>query len=282
MLLAPATLAPADVGDHYDRLDEFYRSIWGRTLHHGLWFPGESRSVEAATDRLLTLLLSSLSLRPGLRVVDIGCGYGVDAHRVAERTGAHVSGITIYHAQAEKARYITPPIQGKVSIEHGDWLQNTYPAQSFDRAIAVESLSHMQDKKRFFFEMHRVLVPGGRAAVACWTIEPEPSAAERALLQLICQAGSLPSLGSMRDYQDLSHAAGLSLFHSRDLTALVEPTWGLIARKTFRTLARPRLLASALKVSLRRPLIACAIPAMILAFRAGVLRYRAFWMEKVL
>ena len=157
-------------------------------------------------------------------MVDIGCGYGVDAHRVAERTGAHVSGLTISHAQAEKARYITPPIQGKVSIEQGDWLQNTYPAQSFDRAIAVESLSHMQDKKRFFFEMHRVLVPGGRAAVACWTIEPEPSAAERALLQLICQAGSLPSLGSMRDYQDLSHAAGLSLFHSRDLTALVEPS----------------------------------------------------------
>jgi len=280
MLCSPIKVTPDDVGDHYDELDEFYRSIWGRNLHHGLWSPGDAPSVRAGTNRLLSLLLPALSLKPGIRLVDIGCGYGTDAHRIAEQTGALIAGITISHAQEKNAREMTPPSQGAVSIKRGDWLQNTYAAQSFDCAIAVESLSHMQDKEGFFFELHRVLVPGGRAALACWTIDPTPSAAEKLLLLIICLSGALPSLGSMRDYRHFAHGVGLSSLESHDLTTLVEPTWGLIARKTIRSLTQPRFLAAALKIALRRPLLSCAIPAMILAFRTGALRYTAFWAKR--
>ena len=280
MLRSPVQVTPDKVGDHYDRLDEFYRSIWGRTLHHGLWSPGDSTLVEQGTNRLLNLLVASLPLTPGIRLVDIGCGYGADAHRIAELTGASASGITVSRAQATKAREMPPPSQGEVSIEQGDWLQNTYPAQHFDCAIAIESLSHMQDKKGFFLEIHRVLVPGGKAAIACWTIDPEPSSAERILLRILCLSGSLPSLGTMSDYRTFAHAADLSPLKSRDLTALVAPTWSLIARKTLRILMQPRFLASALRLGLRYPLLSLAIPAMTLAFRTGVLRYGAIWTER--
>lgn len=280
MLCSPFKVTADEVRDHYDELDEFYRSIWGRNLHHGLWSPGDSSSVEAATTRLLNLLLPALSLKPGIRLVDIGCGYGADAHRIAEQTGAWVSGITLSHAQEKNAREIIPPSRGAASIEQGDWLQNTYPAQSFDSALAIESLSHMQDKKRFFFELHRVLVPGGRAAIACWTIDPAPSAAEKLLLRILCLSGALPSFGSICEYRKLAYRVGLSPLESRDLTTFVEPTWALIARKAIQSLTHPRFLAATLKLALRRPLLSFAIPVMILAFRTGALRYSAFWMER--
>ena len=280
MLFSPVKVTPDDVGDHYDQLDEFYRVLWGTVLHHGLWLPNESLPIRTATSRLLTLLVSSLSLKSGTRLVDIGCGYGADAHAIAEQTGACVSGITISRSQETKAREMSPPIQGSVCIKQGDWLQNAYLEESFDCAIAVESLSHMDDKKAFFSELYRVLAPGGRAAIACWTIRPSPSPAERLLLRILCLSGSLPSLGSTSDYTKLVGASGLSLRKSRDLTTLVEPTWGRIARKTIGSLTRPHFLLACLKLTLRRPLVSCAIPAMILAFRVGVLRYRAFWLER--
>ena len=280
MLCSPVEVAPEGVGDHYDQLDELYRSIWGTTLHHGLWSPGDSSSVELATNRLLKLILLSLSINPGARLIDIGCGYGADAHHIAELTGASVSGITISRAQATKARKMPLPGNGNVSIEHGDWLQNTYPAENFDCAIALESLSHIQDKKKFFSELHRVLVPGGRAAIACWTINPEASIPERILLRILCVSGALPSLGSIRDYRTFAHKAELSFMESRDLTAQVAPTWSLIARNTLRALMRPRLLVSSLKIGVRRPLLFCAIPSMILAFHTGALCYSALWVEK--
>ncbi|MCH2063025.1 MAG: class I SAM-dependent methyltransferase [Roseibacillus sp.] len=280
MLRSPRSITPTDVGTHYDRLDWFYRALWGKHLHHGLWDTKDDHSVEKGTTSLLELLLAPLEPGPGSRVIDIGCGYGADARRIAEQSGAHVTGLTISLSQAARAQAEPPPVRGTVQIAHGDWLQNNFPGNSFDYGLAIESLSHMPDKEAFFFELHRTLLPGGRAALACWTVAPDPAGLEHLFLRYLCLEGTLPSLGTMADYDQFAENAGLSMTARRDLTQLVEPTWGVIAQRILGTLPKPRFLGPALGLALRRPLLVFTIPIMILAYRTGALRYTAFWLEK--
>src|SRR3954452_16809993 len=82
------------VASHYDERDSFYREIWGEHVHHGYWATGQETPAEAALS-LLDLLADRLRLEPGLRVCDIGCGYGAAARYLAERHGLEVIGVTI-------------------------------------------------------------------------------------------------------------------------------------------------------------------------------------------
>jgi tocopherol O-methyltransferase len=84
----------------------------------------------------------------------------------------------------------------------------------------------------------------------------------------------------VENYRQLAESAGLAVVACRDLTELVEPTWKLIARRVLRALPQTRFLGPALGLALRRPPLVFTIPAMILAYRTGALRYTAFWLEK--
>ena len=280
MLPSPKSITSRDVGTQYDQLDRLYRTIWGETLHHGLWKKRDSRDVKAGTERLLSLLLSPLQPAPYSRVIDIGCGYGTDAIKIAEQSGASVTGITISHCQATRARQNPAPARGAVEIQHGDWLKNHFADHSFDSAIAVESLCHMEDSPSFFKELHRVLVPGGRAALSCWSTVPDPSPLESILLRYLCLEGALPTLGTLLDYRILAEDSGLSMTSHHDLTEMAEPTWSIMAQRILRHLPTPRFLTGSLPLALRRPLLSLTVPAMFLAYRTGVLRYTLFWLEK--
>ena len=56
----------ADVGGHYDELDETYRTIWGEHVHHGYWRTGRE-TPEQATEALVGLVAERLELSPGRR-----------------------------------------------------------------------------------------------------------------------------------------------------------------------------------------------------------------------
>jgi tocopherol O-methyltransferase len=75
------------VASHYDELDSFYREIWGEHVHHGYWATGQETATEAAVS-LIELLADRLRLTSGLRVCDIGCGYGATARYLAAKHGS--------------------------------------------------------------------------------------------------------------------------------------------------------------------------------------------------
>ncbi|MEV8131486.1 class I SAM-dependent methyltransferase [Pseudarthrobacter oxydans] len=86
---------------------------------------------------------------PGQACVDIGCGYGSTAGRLAVTRGVRVTGFTL---SAEQARYANAhPVPG-VDIQVSDWLANGLADESADAAWAIESSEHMVDKPRFFAE----------------------------------------------------------------------------------------------------------------------------------
>ena len=152
-----------DVAAHYDTLDPFYRELWGEHVHHGYWRTGRETPAEAVV-ALVDLVANRLDLAPGHTVCDIGCGYGATAQALAHAHDVAVTGITLSAVQhARAARRVAA--RGALAFEIGDWLANRFPAARFDRAYAIESTEHMDDKARCFAEAFRTLRPGGRLVV---------------------------------------------------------------------------------------------------------------------
>lgn len=272
---------PTDVATHYDQWDRFYRAVWGDHLHHGCWDqPDAGAGIRDATRRLLEVLLSPLPIRPGERVLDVGCGYGATAHLVAESTGALVTGITISRRQALIGQSTARPVSGEVRIREADWMTADLPEAPFAHLLAIECLSHMPDKRRFFARLRGALAPGGHAVVSCWVAAPHLSVCERLLLTSICRDGSLPALGSELEYRQLMRDANLRLHDHRDLTEAVAPTWTrILQRSLHEALRSPSFLGAAILQALRRPAHLATLPKMILAMQGGALRYHAWWLQ---
>jgi tocopherol O-methyltransferase len=268
---APATLA--QVADHYDDLDPFYRALWGEHVHHGYWETG-GESPDAAVLALIDRLASRLSIGTRTSVCDIGCGYGATALHLASRYGASVTGVTLSKVQATRAEGMcaaTPAIH----IRCEDWLSNALPSERFDVAIAIESSEHMADKARFFSEAFRVLRPGGRLGVCAWLAADAPSRMQRRhLLEPICREGRMPSLGAEVDYVAAAEIAGFRDVRVEDVTSRVRRTWWICTRRLVHAVATDRRVRAYLRdPSARHREFALTFPRLIAAYATGAMRY---------
>lgn len=159
---------PELVSDLYDVFTHMFLRCWGENFHYGYWLSDEDdSSVDVATDRLTDLLIERLELRPGQRMLDVGCGIGTPALRLAGTVEADITGVTINLGQAREAnaRAAAAGLSHRVKFDHADAMALPYPDASFDAAWAFESLLHM-DRSRALAEMKRVLRPGGRLVIA--------------------------------------------------------------------------------------------------------------------
>ncbi len=109
--------------------------------------------------------VEQLDIRPGQRVLDVGCGTGVVTRMMAERTGVegHVTGLDPSQAMLDQARRYSqfPP----VAWVAGEGEHLPFSDASFDAVTAQFSLRNMRDWSAGLQEMVRVLKPGGRLVV---------------------------------------------------------------------------------------------------------------------
>ncbi len=265
-----------DVAGHYDELDEIYREIWGEHVHHGLWRNGRE-TVAEATDALSDLVATQLAPNPGDHLVDIGCGYGATAERLAERLKVEVTGFTLSEEQARVAR----TRRGPLTFHVRDWLSSGTPDASFAHAYAIESTEHMADKPSLFREAARTLKPGGRFVVCAWLSEDSPSRWRiRHLLEPICREGRLPGMGTRAEYERWASEAGFRTAGYQDLSRQVRRTWSIVTRRVlgrlFTTARYRRYLFSR---DSRHREFALSLPRLILAYRTGAMRYGVFTFE---
>jgi len=92
------------VTNYYSISTDFYEYGWGQSFHFANRFRGET--LAESIQRHESTLALKLQIKPGEKVLDIGCGVGGPLRRIAYLTGAHVTGITISHYQIQRAKMI--------------------------------------------------------------------------------------------------------------------------------------------------------------------------------
>lgn len=229
-------------------LAKFLRDDLGTTWLHAGGLPSTLR------------LIQKLDIRPGMQVLDLGCGVGSATHHLARKTGAQVTGVDGDPEMLERARRATTrSLTGKVRYEQMDVTRTTFPDASFDRVV-IQSVACFNDKAALFREVARLLKPGGLVGVneVTWLQPPTPQI-ERVMCATICETfrGALLS----REWLDQLEQAGLE-----QAVAEVHPFTGATAYQILREEGLANTLRIMWKV-LSNPEINMRLSAMSAMFR---------------
>lgn len=218
-----------DPATHYDRVTAGWGLLLGDELHYGV-FERPDEQLAAATGRLTSLMIEAAGFETGQRVLDVGCGSGGPARRLATEYGVEVVGITTSPVGVETARKRADEagVEG-VSFEVRDGTDNGLPDASFDRVWVLESSHLMPDRAGLVNECARVLRPGGRMVLCDIVRRREIPFLElkerREDFAVLRAAHGSARMDPLESYVELCEQAGLTVELARDLTQETLPTF---------------------------------------------------------
>lgn len=130
---------------HYDVSNDFYALFLDpRMVYSCAYFESAETSLAAAQERKLDYICRKLRLRPGQKLLDIGCGWGALVLYAAERYGVDATGITLSQPQAElaNARIRAAGLEGRCRVEVRDY-RETSGSGPFDALVSVGMFEHV-------------------------------------------------------------------------------------------------------------------------------------------
>lgn len=226
---------------HYDLGNNFFRRMLGPRMQYSCAYwerhvgdPADNKMVpietlEEAQEVKLRMLGEKLKLKPGMEVLDVGCGWGALAGYLSETYDVRVTGITISEEQRKSAaaRNKADP---RVTILNQDY-RDTHFDRKFDRIVSVGMFEHVGPKNysTFFKHMRRLLTDTDREAVfVLHTIGSKSTmdSADQWYLKYIFPGGCLPSIANigktieknfvMEDLHNFGYFYGLTLLAWRE------------------------------------------------------------------
>jgi len=147
---------------HYDIGNDLYEAMLGGRLLYTCAYWANATTLDEAQDAKLDLVCRKIGIKPGMRVLDLGCGWGGFAAFAAEHYGAHVTGLTVSHEQVRWAKEHYPDLS--IDIRLDDYRNAT---GVYDAVVSIGLMEHVGWKNyRAYMELvDRLLAPGGVAFI---------------------------------------------------------------------------------------------------------------------
>lgn len=163
----------ADQSSNDDALNAVYTDDYLRIVGVDHWHPGyfapdiAPDDLPKALDRYLEILVDPLGIKPGDKVLELGCNAGATTSWLVRRYGCTVFGIDVVPAMVKIAeqRVAREQIADRAVIACMDAQHLTFGDNEFDHVIGAEVLLHIPNKRQCIKEMARVLKPGGKVAL---------------------------------------------------------------------------------------------------------------------
>lgn len=160
------------IGKHYDVSNSFYEKVLGPSMAYTCAvFPKPDASLEEAQEEKFDLVARKLGLEAGMRMLDVGCGWGGMARHAAKHYGVSVVGVTL---SAEQARWASDAaeregLSSQVQILHSDY--RDAPGVDYDAVSSIGLLEHVGvgNYPAYFGFVKDKLRVGGRLLNHCIT-----------------------------------------------------------------------------------------------------------------
>ncbi|WP_237480343.1 SAM-dependent methyltransferase [Lichenibacterium dinghuense] len=156
-----------NIAIHYDVSNDFY-ALWldKEMVYSCAYFGDGTETIDRAQERKLDHICRKLRLRPGERLLDIGCGWGGLLRWAAKHHGVTGVGVTLSREQHDyaRARIAAEGLADRIEVRLQDYRDIGEP-EGFDKIVSVGMYEHVGIKnlQTYFSGMQRLLKPGGIA-----------------------------------------------------------------------------------------------------------------------
>ena len=220
--------------DYYNSgdADNFYFSVWGgEDIHIGM-YESEDEPIFSASRRTVAYLASRLDgLKDGVRVLDIGSGYGGAARYLARTYGCRVTAVNLSEVENKRHRE-TNQEQGLadlIDVVDGSFENLPSPDASFEVVWSQDAILHSGDRERVLAEVARVLRPGGQFV---FTDPMQADDCPQGVLQPILDRIHLKTLGSPQFYLETAAHLELEDLNYEDMTSHLVTHYARVLEET--------------------------------------------------
>ncbi|GDY32244.1 SAM-dependent methyltransferase [Gandjariella thermophila] len=206
------------ISHHYDVSNRFYEWVLGPSMAYTCAvFPSEDATLEQAQFTKHDLVARKLALRPGMRLLDVGCGWGGMVMHAAKHYGVKALGVTLSRAQAEWAQKAIAEagLSELAEVRHLDY--RDVAGGEFDAVSSIGLTEHIGKAKQpaYFRSLYDKLKPGGRLLNHCITRpRTERARASGFINRYVFPDGELVAPGHL---VTLIHDTGFEVRHEENL-----------------------------------------------------------------
>ena len=194
------TKSKKDIQHHYDKGEELYDLFLDKKhrQYSCAYFLSPNESLEDAQQNKINHIIKKLNLRPGQKVLDIGCGWGGMAFEIARQSQCEVTGISLSENQInyckKKAKELK--LDNQVNFELCDYRKIK---GKFNKIVSVGAFEHFGKKfyKTFFKRIKNLMTDDGICLLHTIGSVDEPGPAQSWIQKRIFPGGIVPSLSEM-------------------------------------------------------------------------------------
>jgi cyclopropane-fatty-acyl-phospholipid synthase len=182
---------------HYSPGNDLYQAMLGQHMQYSCAYWRDAETLDQAQANTLHLICRKLGLKPGMRLLDVGGGFGSLARCAAKEYGCEVVAYNISHEQAAYARGLCQGLP--VRIEEKDYRSVVHEPQQFDRIVSVRFFEHVGYKnyRAFLGFVRSCLKDGGLFLLHTIGVNNSRTVGDAWMDKYIFPGGMLPSMAQL-------------------------------------------------------------------------------------